>query len=378
MRHKVAIISTVGLPANYGGFETLAENLAAFHSREGHKSKLVVYCSSPAYAARPAKYLEANLKYVPLRANGAQSILYDLWSICSAVRNGATTLLILGGGSNAIFFPFVRFFTAVRIVTNIDGLEWKRSKWGRLTKWFLQRTEKLSVDFSHVVIADNQGIADYLQEVYGAANCTVVAYGGDHALSKKSSAIEGLKLPEEYAFALCRVEPENNVHLILNAFASQAVRSIVFVGNWKNSQYGQELRKRFFGQQHIILLDPIYDLGKLRYLREKATFYVHGHSVGGTNPSLVEMMYFGVPVFAYDCAFNRHTTFQKANYFLSANDLVQQLESSSTKALAENGTWMRYLAEEHYTWQKVSSTYFQILTSGASRQEYLVSRRSPD
>ena len=129
MMHKtISIIGTVGVPANYGGFETLAENLVKFHDAASLKSSLTVYCSSKSYPSKESTYLSARLKYVPLNANGAQSIPYDIVSLFSAVWNRSDVILLLGV-SGAIALPLVRLFSSARIVTNIDGIEWRREKW---------------------------------------------------------------------------------------------------------------------------------------------------------------------------------------------------------------------------------------------------------
>lgn len=356
----ITINGIVGVPASYGGFETLAENLVRYHVTQGLSDSLNVYCSGPAYANKPRYYLSAKLHYLPLSANGAQSIPYDIWSLISAVLRGTDRILLLGV-SGAVALPVVRWLSRARIVTNIDGIEWRREKWRGVAKWFLRFSEGLAVRFSHEVVADNAGIAEYVRETYGR-DCHVIAYGGDHAVQVAPKPYAG-SLPERYAFALCRIEPENNVDMILEAFSRQTAVPLVFIGNWDNSAYGKGLRARFGGLTHLHLLDPIYDVGVLRHLRERAILYVHGHSAGGTNPSLVEMMHFGVPVAAFDCVFNRHTTDGKAWFFASADQLAGLVESSSADAARENGAAMLGLARERYTWDAIGAAYFRLLTS---------------
>lgn len=354
---KIAIIGTVGVPANYGGFETLVDNLVLWNEQSGSGHPLAVWCSSKSYPKMLQSYHGAQLHYVPLSANGAQSIAYDIWSILSALRRGSDTLLLLGV-SGAIALPFVRLFSRVRIVTNIDGIEWKREKWRGLAKAVLRRSEQLAVKYSDAVIADNQAIADYVTSTY-ARPCDVIPYGGDHALEPEAdlSAVAGL--PEAYALALCRIEPENNVEMILQAYATLG-RPLVFVGNWDRSEYGRELKGRYSDHPHIVIHDPVYDPGKLRAIRQKATLYLHGHSAGGTNPSLVEMMHFGIPVIAHGCAFNRHTTEDKARYFMSAQDLSNAVLKLSPPDAAEIGRDMVEIAQRRYTWNQVARSYFAL------------------
>ncbi len=175
MSKKIAIIGTVGVPAIYGGFETLAEYLTKYL---GKKYELTVYCSSKSYSNKIIEYNNARLVYLPLNANGVQSIPYDILSILKALRY-ADTLLILGV-SGCISLPFVKLISRKKIVVNIDGLEWKREKWNKFAKWFLKFSEKLAVKYADAVITDNKVIQNYVLSEYGVKS-TLIAYGADHA-----------------------------------------------------------------------------------------------------------------------------------------------------------------------------------------------------
>lgn len=349
----------MGIPASYGGFETLVENLTKFHQANSLPSKLVVYCSANNYPARPTSCFGAELRYVRLNANGISSIAYDIVSLISAARQRSDVILLLGV-SGAIALPLVRILSRTRIVSNIDGIEWKREKWTGLARWFLRLSERMAVSYSHEVIADNAGIAAHVAKNYGK-HCNVIAYGGDHAVNTAPKSYSGAPLAKRYALALCRIEPENNVEMILKAFSNQQEMPLIFVGNWNNSAFGRELRQRYADYTNIHLLDPIYDVGVLRTLRGNAAFYVHGHSAGGTNPSLVEMMHFGLPILAYDCIFNRHTTDEKACFFCDAESLCNVLETLDAEKAVQIGGDMRRVAQERYTWDVVGSAYFKLL-----------------
>ena len=355
----VAILGTVGVPAAYGGFETLAENLVRFHEHNNQPGNLVVYCSANTYPDRTPSFLGAELRYVALNANGVSSITYDITSLFSAAWRGSDVILLLGV-SGALALPVVRLFSRARIVSNIDGIEWKREKWKGAARWFLRLSERIAVRFSHDVIADNAGIANHVYQTYGR-KCHVIAYGGDHALQTEGKLFEGQPLPDRYALALCRIEPENNVSLVLEAFAHTESLPLVFIGNWNNSEYGRELKRRYAESSQLRLLDPIYDLGVLTTLRSRAKVYVHGHSAGGTNPSLVEMMHFGVPVLAYDCEFNRHTTDGKALWFRDVESLGEALDALTPDQSAHVGAEMKRIAQERYTWDAIGQAYFNLL-----------------
>ncbi|MDX2504246.1 MAG: DUF1972 domain-containing protein [Gammaproteobacteria bacterium] len=352
----IAIIGTVGVPANYGGFETLVENLICHHDSLSLNDNLTVYCSSKSYSKKEKSYLSAQLKYIPLNANGVQSIPYDIFSLFSAVWNRSDVILLLGV-SGAIILPIIRLISSARIITNIDGIEWRREKWKGFAGFFLHFSEKMAVRFSHEVISDNVAISGYVKESYGVEN-HVIAYGGDHAVSVETVSVDEYNLPEKYGFSVCRIEPENNIHVILDAFSEQNDYSLVIVGNWSKSDYGRELRKKYMDFPNLFLLDPVYDLGKLKSLRSRAAVYIHGHSAGGTNPSLVEAMHFGVPIIAFDCDFNRSTTEDKALFFRDAESLQHALDTL-TEDVSENiGKEMIEIAQRRYTWGKVAENYF--------------------
>jgi glycosyltransferase involved in cell wall biosynthesis len=266
---------------------------------------------------------------------------------------------LLLGVSGALALPLVRLFSKAYIVTNIDGIEWKREKWNGVARLYLRASEWAAVRFSHAVIADNQAIADHVRDLYGG-DCHVIAYGGDHALSHAGEGEAPAGLPDNYALALCRIEPENHVHTILKAWA-QLDKSLVFVGNWANSAYGRELKARYADEANLHLLDPVYEPGALYALRARASIYVHGHSAGGTNPSLVEMLHFGIPVLAHGCVFNRHSTEGKARYFESPTDLIREVRALKPEYAAAIGADMLEIAQRCYTWDRIGEAYFALL-----------------
>jgi glycosyltransferase involved in cell wall biosynthesis len=355
---KVAVIGTVGLPGRYGGFETLVENLVG---RLQDRFEFHVYCSGREYTDRQAEFNGAKLHYINLKANGPQSMLYDFISMLKAARF-ADCMLILGV-SGCMFLPFIRLFYRRRLVLNIDGVEWRREKWGGAARWLLKRSEQIGVRIADQVISDNAVIQKYLANEYGA-NSTCIAYGGDHVL--ETGQRSRLKpqwdfLEEEFAFTVCRIEPENNIELILRAFVDEPVMSLVIVGNWAGSEYGKRLRGQFEAYSTIHLLDPIYNISDLNVLRSGCAIYVHGHSAGGTNPSLVEAMSLGLPVLAYDVAYNRESTQNKALYFRDSSSLAALLKSVKKSKLERIAANMEDIAAVNYTWQVVGEKYAEIL-----------------
>lgn len=349
---KIAIIGTQGVPAKYGGFESLVENIIGQNCSSG--INYTVLCSSLDMPRRFCEYKGSQLKYVSLHANGISSVLYDIISMIR-VKAGYDTILILGT-SGCIFLPIFKLLTKSRIIVNIDGLEHRREKWGILARKFLLLSENFAIRYADVIIADNKGIQDYVTDTYHRMT-KLIAYGGDHVLRNvpietERKILNLYKLQKnDYAITVCRIEPENNPHIILEAF-SQADITLVFIGNWTHSQYARNLKEQYSHFTNIKLLDSIYDLNTLYTLRSNAAWYIHGHSAGGTNPSLVEAMFFGKPIAAFDVIYNRETTNNKALYFTSSKDLLNLLSLKN-----QSGADLRKYADEHYTWKHIAKLY---------------------
>ena len=349
---KIAIIGTVGVPANYGGFESLVENLLGDNTSDN--IEYTVFCSSKSYNKRLDSYKGARLKYIGLNANGAQSTLYDIVSMLKTTNKYDVALVL--GVSGCIFLPIFRFWFKNKLIVNIDGLEHRRDKWGKFAKWFLRKSEAMAVKYADVVVADNKGIQDYVTETYHA-DSALIAYGGDHAERKVADNVQQQVLKEYgvekdgYAISVCRIEPENNCHVILDAF-SKTNKKLVYIGNWERSEYGRKLKREYSKFPNLIIHDPEYNLDTLYALRSNAAMYIHGHSAGGTNPSLVEAMFFGKPIIAFDCVYNRATTHEQAYYFKDSKELQGIIEKEQF-----DGTVMKKIAEEEYTWKIIANQY---------------------
>jgi glycosyltransferase involved in cell wall biosynthesis len=313
------------------------------------------------FSERRTSFLGAELRYLPFKANGISSVPFDILSLVFAAWRRSDAVLLLGV-SGAIALPLVRLVSHTRIVTNVDGLEWKRLKWGPGAQAFLKFSERMAVRWSHEVIADNPAIADHLRQAYGR-DCPVIPYGGEHVVEVESKPFAHA-LPPRYALAISRIEPENNPEAILKAFARRPGLPLLYFGNWDDTRHGRNLKLRFSEVPHLQLLDAEHDQGRLRTLREEAEVYIHGHSAGGTNPSLVEAMHFGRPVIACDCAFNRHTTLDEALYFTDADSLGEVLDDLGAETATRVGAAMRRIARERYLWPPIAAHYFKLLTKG--------------
>lgn len=357
MKH-VSIIGTQGVPAQYGGFESLVENLVGEQCDKN--IKYTVFCSAKAYKEKLAIYKNAELKYVNLDANGAQSIPYDIISLIKATHK-CDVILVLGV-SGCCFLPIYRIFAPnKRLVINIDGLEHRREKWGKWAKRFLKFSEMMAIKFADLIITDNKGIQDYVMNEYGKRS-TLIAYGGDHAISNTFSKEDQEKVlsnyglaKDEYAITVCRIEPENNCHVTLEAF-SRSNKPLVFIGNWDKSEYGRDLKSKYSQHKNIKILDPIYEINTLYALRNNAAMYIHGHSAGGTNPSLVEAMFFGKPIIAYSVVYNKETTENCAMYFENVDDLYNIITNENIDFVAQ-GKELRKIADIRYAWSTIIKQY---------------------
>ncbi len=368
---KMGIIGTVGVPAKYGGFETLAHHLVLNLS---DKIDITVYNSTKHYPEeeRVTHWNGAAIKYIPIGPNGLQSVLYDFVAMIHAAIY--CDILLILGVSGCMFLPVIKLlFPYKKIIVNIDGIEWRRPKWNTFAKRFLLFSEKMAVKYANDIIADNAAIQKYAFERYGISSI-LIEYGADHNAKeeiKKSTIQKYSFLQKDYAFKVARIEPDNNLHLILDAFESEEQIELVIIGNWNHSEYGKALKEKYSSLKHFHLLDPIYDPSLLNQIRSNAKVYVHGHGAGGTNPSLVEAMYLGLPILCYEVIYNEITTEFKAIYFKDKEELrtlVQDLDSLNLNSVAKRLT---EVAQRRYCWSVIAQKYAE-LAEGKVKQPRLV------
>ncbi len=371
MKHskiKLGIIGTVGVPARYGGFETLAHQLVEHLNQQ---YQITVYNSTKHYSSeeRVPTWNGAKIKYIPVSANGVYSIFYDIISMMHAIIFSEVLLIL--GVSGCLLLPILKLlFPFRRIIVNVDGLEWRRAKWGKHAKLFLLWSEKVAVWCADEIIADNAAIQKYILVRYKKPS-RLIEYGADHNSAEpiQKSTIEKFPfLQSDYAFKVARIEPENNIHLILKAFAKQTSLPLVLVGNWKNSAYGTALQDEFNLLPHLHLLDPIYESSLLNQLRSNAKVYIHGHSEGGTNPSLVEAMYLKLPILSFDIIYNRVTTENKGFYFETEKELELLLENLDGLNLNKTADRLERVAHRRYLWSVIANKY-SLLVQGSSQAE---------
>lgn len=354
---KVAIIGTNGIPSKYGGFETLVEYLVKYLSAE---YELTVICSSKTNPNKIAEYNGCKLEYIPLRANGWQSIFYDIISVFKSYKY-YDKIIVLGASGSIIMPLFKRYRN--KYIFNFGGLDWERSKWNFFTRKFLKLSESLGIKYSDHLISDNIGIQEYIQSEYNR-DSTLITYGGNQAFKVAANLKDFEKYPfisNSYAFSVARIQPDNNIDLLLESFDKNSLFPFVLVGNWASCKYGIETKAKFSNKPNIILIDAIYDPRELNLLRSNCKVYLHGHSAGGTNPALVEAMNLGLPILAYDCVFNKYTTNFQAEYFSSTINLSDKLETLSDNKLKEIGEKMYLIAKDVYQWEKIAKKYSEVI-----------------
>lgn len=346
----------MGLPAKYGGFETFAHFLV-YHLAKDYD--FTVYCSGPDYQERADSFLGARLVYLPVRANGPQSLLFDWLSTIHSCFT-ADVLLVLGS-SGGIFFHLARLL-GKKVILNQGGLDWQRSKWGAKTQLFLKFLERSSVLGADVLVCDNQGIGDYFQTTYGRES-HLIEYGGDQITRPALSEAFLAQYPivgQPYAFAVARIQPDNNIEMILEGFLRTPEHPLIFIGNWGNSAFGRETKEKYAGAPNLHLLEAIYDPNILNQFRGYCAIYIHGHSAGGTNPSLVEAMHLGLPIASFDVIYNRATTEDKCLYFKTADELSSLISTTPAQVWDNQRPVMREIAERRYRWSLIAEKYARL------------------
>jgi glycosyltransferase involved in cell wall biosynthesis len=334
---QLAIVGSVGIPNRYGGPEAFAESIAPALAARGFE--VTVTCDRARYADDLSERFKGVRRvFIGIGANGASSPVHDLVAFMRVVRH-ADYILVLGV-SGGLFFPLFRLacvLTGSRLLVNIDGVEWRRSKFGPFAKLVLYCSDLLAQWCAHVIVYDNDALLPYVRNRRKAA---CVEYSGDHAVLHDVPPPQDS--PGPYALTICRIEPENNCDVLIDGFLRSPLPRYVFVGNWSRSEYGRELRRRYAAEPRLQLLDPVYDPHELYRLRSGCTFYLHGHSVGGTNPSLVEMLFFDCDILCWDCNFNRATAGDAVRFFTSAEHLGGLLAAGPAPGVARDSVRRRY------------------------------------
>jgi len=355
---KIAILGTRGVPNYYGGFEQFAEFFSVYLVEKGHE----VYV----YNSHDHPYQEKTFHGVHiLHQNDPEhkmgtfgQFIYDYNCIMDSRTRDFDIILQLGYTSNSIWF-FLLPKKAI-IITNMDGLEWKRTKYSRPVKQFLKFAERLAAVSSDYLVSDSLGIKTFLMKQY-KKDSTFIAYGAHPFYSPDESIITGYDVEKDnYNMIMARFEPENNLDMVLEGVSLSEDKTVILVIGNHNTKYGDYLKNKFKYFPHIRFVGGIYNLQHLDNLRYFSNLYFHGHSVGGTNPSLLEAMASKALVIAHDNDFNKGVLNENAYYFSNSDEVKNILKTiKKIDNLQMVETNFNAIVSE-YNWEKINGKYLQL------------------
>jgi glycosyltransferase involved in cell wall biosynthesis len=355
---KIGIIGTRGIPNVYGGFEQFAQYLALGLHQKGYE--VYVYNSSD-HPYRDKEWKGIHIVHCEdweKKIGTAGQFFYDYNCFRDAAGRHFDVLLQLGYTSSSIWrrlWPR----DAVNVI-NMDGLEWKRSKYNKLTRKFLRHAEGWAVKHGDILVADSVGIRDYIRDVYGRSS-VFIPYGAEipEHFDPEIPARYGLGRGD-YSLLMARMEPENNIEMIIRGWtASRKTRPLVLIGNTGNS-FGQYLEKTY-KDDRLRFIGAIYDWDTVNALRHYSATYFHGHSVGGTNPSLLEAMACGCNMAAHDNIFNKAVLEGQARYFSAAEGVRDILDLEPDPD--EDKRWKDMNIEKimaQYNWPRIIDEYEKV------------------
>jgi rhamnosyltransferase len=352
---KIGVVGTRGVPGKYGGFETFVDELLSFKSLE---LEFTVYCEKSDSDLQ--SYKNAKLEYLKFYKNRNQ-ILYMLISTHKALKYN--DILLITGPALGPFHVFCRLlYPNKTIIVNPDGLEFKRDKWTLPVKFYLKISSYCAILFANIVVADSTAIKNYyLKRIpWLKRKFHVIEYGSRFYPEKES-------YQSSYFLVVARMVPENNILTIINGFVmSKTVKRLLIISDLPLSKYCNYIKNISSKYNNIELVGPIYDQEKIAQYRINTFAHIHGHSVGGTNPSLLEGMASGNLVIAHNNIFNREVLESDGIYFENANELAKQidiLESINELNYNKISQQLREKVRVKYNWERVSGMYFDLFKS---------------
>ncbi len=353
---SIAMIGTRGVPARYGGFETAVEEVGRRLAERGHR--VVVYCRSHPDDEGLPTYLGMRRVVLPaLRKRSLETLSHTALSVGHVLGHRVDAAFVFNA-ANAPLLPALRT-ARIPVATHVDGLEWKRAKWGPTGQRYYRRAEELAVRWSDALIADAPGIARYYTDEFGVPT-RYLAYGAP-VIAQESSRLGELDLtPGGYHLVVARFEPENHVELAVAGYvASAAERPLVVVGSAPYADdYTNRVHAAAADDPRVRFLGGVWDAELLDQLYANAATYVHGHSVGGTNPSLLRAIGAGTATIAYDVSFNRDVLREHGRYFGDSAGVARAVEAAEADptATASAGASLRERARD-FDWDDVATGY---------------------
>ncbi|MFK5951346.1 MAG: DUF1972 domain-containing protein [Methylococcales bacterium] len=369
MKKSISILGTRGIPAQHGGFETFAEYLAPYlHSQGWH---VTVYCQEDnAGEVFEDEWNNIHRVHIPVAQEGAKGTIIFDWK--STLHVSKTNDLILTLGYNTALFCIIYRLKGLVNIINMDGIEWKRDKWTFAERAWLYLNERAGCWLGNRLVADHPEIKNHLATRVSEDKITMIPYGSDFIGSADITQLERYKiLPGEYAIVIARPEPENSILEIVRAFSKmKRNKKLVVLGDFEKAD--PEYRKKVINAASDEVLFPgaIHEKSIIHSLRYHACLYIHGHTVGGTNPSLVEAMGASSPVLAHDNKFNRWVAGSGNSYFKDEEECYQQLN-----ALLTNQNYLKIMKtksiSEHkkrFTWEMILAEYESLLLNNLRKR----------
>ena len=362
---RLAILGTRGIPARYGGFETFAEQLAVRLVERGHD--VTVFCESTRAATE--EYKGVKLRHIRTHNLGPLgTVVYDAACLWDA-RSSFDVIYMLGYGSSALcWLPRI---WGKQVWINMDGLEWARGKWGPMARWYLRWAEAIAMWTPNRIIADAAAIKANLHSRHRRLPpCDVLPYGCEIVSHARPEELKSFGLePGSFYLVVCRFEPENHVREIIDGFLDSDTRTrLVLVGDHTSkTAYVQSLA--MYNNDRLLFTGPAYEQSKIQALRYFSRAYLHGHSVGGTNPSLLEAMGCGNVVIAHDNPFNREVLGSAGLFFSTPGEIaaaIGRVDSGEAEIAAMKSNAVERV-KQYYTWDRITGSYCELISLVGSR-----------
>lgn len=364
---KIAILGTRGIPNHYGGFEQFAEFFSVYLVEKGHE----VYC----YNSHNHKFQEKTFHGVNIiHQNDPEhkfgtfgQFIYDYNCIMDSRKRDFDIILQLGYTSNSIWF----FLLPKKpiIITNMDGLEWKRTKYSKPVQQFLKFAERLAANSSDYLVSDSIGIEKFLKEKYKKES-TYIAYGAYPFDSPNEDFLKEYYVEKQnFNMIMARFEPENNLDMVLEGVTQSNDKTPILVIGKHETKYGEYLKNKFKSFDKIRFLGGIYNLEHLNNLRYFSKLYFHGHSVGGTNPSLLEAMASQALVIAHNNDFNKGILKENGIYFSNPSEVKNILESVKKIDNLQKVQNNYQAIIKDFNWEKINGQYLQLFEECYSRHK---------
>lgn len=359
---RVNIMGTRGIPASHGGFETFVARLAPYLRDKGHD--VLVYCQEED-ASKPGRRTDMwngiqRTHFLPKREGSGGTMEFDYETVKDVLKEPGVDLVL---GYNTAVFNLLQLVRGRKIAFNMDGIEWKRAKWGIAPKIWFYINEVVAANMCKFAICDHPEIANHVRK-----RCfkepVVIPYGADTITSAPEEPVRQLGLePGNYFTSIARIEPENSILELVQAFGRlETDAKCVILGRlYDDVPYHQAVKAA--ASDNVIFPGAIYDADTVSALRYHARAYLHGHQVGGTNPSLVEALGAGNAVLAHDNHFNRWTAGDGQFYFSNVDEASAEMQRilDQDDAVSQAQSLARARHAEEFTWEKILTAYEDIL-----------------